>query len=291
MSEWKPEPGIYYDIPWDQYKSCPYPSPSLLKHGLRSMKRLQRARNGELQPSAKTTAVGQALHCMVSDETERLAIMPAFEQDEANVTATGKRSTTKATSYYKAKKAEWEAESEGKDVLTEVQMAVAKKALRLLHENRKASDLIKRSQLEICVVAFIEGVLTKTRMDGLATPDAWDLKTCPDVEPSAFYRHAKKLGYFFQFALHRAALSSLGYELQRYSVIAVEVDGDYDNGVIDVPMALLDVWEGKLRSVLNRYKQAEATGEWDGIYPAGIGCLEVPNWDMSDDEDIVEWGA
>lgn len=286
------KPGIYENLSWDAYREIKLPSPSLLKHGLRSMKRLKRAKDGELKgPSSKTVAVGQCVHCLVAGEMDRVAVMPAFELDEANVTATGKQSNSKATSYVKEASAKWIEENAGKQILSDVQFNTARKAYKELRKNRKAVELIDNSKLEVVVVAEIDGVKTMTRMDGLWLDKcrAWDLKTCPDVEPQAFYYQARRLGYFFQFAFHRLALRSLGYELQSYEIIAQEVSDDYDNGVIDVPFALLDVWEDKVKNVLSQYKIAERMGKWDGIYPAGIGAMPVPNWDMSSDEDIVQF--
>ena len=115
MSELKLSPGIYHDVPWSQYREIPYPSPSMLKHGLRSMKRLKRAADGELAPSETTVAVGQAVHCMISNEADRLAVMPAFEQDAENKTKTGQPSKSKSTDYYKEQKAKWEAGNQSKN--------------------------------------------------------------------------------------------------------------------------------------------------------------------------------
>lgn len=286
-------PGIYHGMAWDDYRAINLPSPSLQKHGLRSMKRLKRAIDGECQPSSKTVAVGQCVHCIVAGEMDRVAIMPAFEKDEGNVTATGKQSNSKATTYYKEASQKWLEENQGKQILSEVEQATAAKAYRSLQANREAKKLIDRSKLEVTVVGKIEGVLCKTRMDGLVLEElrGWDLKTCPDVEPRRFYQHSKKLGYYFQFAWQRLLLSDLGYELQQYDIIALETQDDYDCGVIEVPFALLDVWGEKVKSVVAQYAMSRRKNDWPGLYPAGKGILQVPNWDMGDDEQVVEWSG
>tara|TARA_R110000803_G_scaffold75124_5_gene139436 strand:- start:7515 stop:8552 length:1038 start_codon:yes stop_codon:yes gene_type:complete len=82
------EPGIYESVPWSDYVRIPYMSPSTLKHGLRSMRRLKRAIDGEIYPSAKTVAVGQVVHCLIAGEhEERIAVMPDYHLDPDNLTA------------------------------------------------------------------------------------------------------------------------------------------------------------------------------------------------------------
>lgn len=287
------KPGIYFDMPWDEYRAIDLPSPSMQKHGLRSMRHLKRGIDGELKPNEKTVAIGQCVHCMVANEMDRIAVMPQFELDEANVTATGKRSKSKATSYYKDESEKWRSENQHKQVLTDKQFADAKHALAQLRANQHAARLLDRSALEVSVIGEIEGVLCKTRMDGLWLKErrGWDLKTCPDVSPVQLYRHAKKMGYFFQFEFQRLCLQSLGHELERYDILALEVAGDFDCGVIEVPLALLDVWADKVRSVMIDYREAKRTNKWTGIYPTGCGELQVPNWDMGDDDQVEEWGS
>ena len=88
MDELHKEPGIYFDIPWSDYVRIPYMSPSKLKRGLRSMKHLKRAIDNpeDFQPSAKTVAVGNAAHAMLSGEfDQRYLVQPEFELDDENV--------------------------------------------------------------------------------------------------------------------------------------------------------------------------------------------------------------
>lgn len=166
MNPWRPEPGIYFDIPWAQYINCPYMNPSTLKHGCRSMKRLKRAMDGECRPSEKTTAVGNAVHTLLAGEfDERFAVMPAFENDPDNLTGTGKKSTSTSTKYYKESKANWLIENEGKLNLTEVQLNVAKKVVRSIRAKRDCNEIIERATSEVTVIAEINGLLCKTRID------------------------------------------------------------------------------------------------------------------------------
>lgn len=312
------EPGIYFDMPWDEYRAIPYPSQSLLKHGMRSMKRIRRAKNGELAPSVKTTAVGQYVHCAISGEMDRIAVMPRFELDEQNVvnvkqkpktylkadgsvSAAGKRwdelckkhghpagydgkigqkSTSKNTEFYQSAKEAWEREQAGKDIVTELDMQTARKVLAEISANKVARDLIDKAQQEVVVIGEIAGVMCKTRVDGYVDGErtGWDLKTTDDIEPHKFYRHAKKMGYFFQFALQQLLFRSIGLEMQEYFIIGAEVQGDFDTALIPVPDQLIIDWETKVIRVVEQYRIAEKQNVWDGLFPSGHGYLEVPEY-------------
>lgn len=279
-------PGIYANIDWDEYRALPYPSPSTLKKGLRSMRHLKRALDGEIPPpSPDAVAVGQAVHCIIAGEEDRLAVMPDWHLDPLNVTGTGKPSESKSTKFYKESKEAWLVENGQRSILSEVQLATAKKIVRLLRENQAANQLFESSKHELTVIADIDGVRCKTRIDG-ADPSSlrvWDIKTTGDIEPRALYRQSKKMGYFFQFAFHLMACAAAGknrFVIDRYDIIAAEVGGDYDCGVVEVPMQLLDDWTAKVKRVLREYKQAKESGVWPGLYD-GEGVLEVPDYDMA----------
>ena len=289
MEDSKLVPGLILGQSWSEYRAIKLPSPSLLKHGMRSMRRLKRVIDGKVKgPSSSTVAVGQCVHCLVAGEMDRIAVMPRFENDADNLTATGKRSSAKTTGYYKESVAKWSADHVGKQILTEKQMADAKFARSQIERNAEAKKLIDRSSLEVTVIGEIEGVLVKTRMDGIdqGRMVGWDLKTCPDIEPQRFYRHCKQLGYFFQFAFHRLALRSCGIEIDSYQIIAQEIGEDFDTCVIDVPFALLEVWQDRVIDVVKKYQRAIDSDRWPGIYPTGKAELQVPNWDMASDDDI-----
>lgn len=327
------QPGIYYDMPWEEYVSIPYPSPSLLKHGLRSPLRLKRAMDGECKPSEKTVAVGQTVHCMVSDEFEkRIAVMPSFETDPENLTkGTEKKppktmhkkdgslsvagekwqelcrkhnlpithdgpifdnrehTTSKNTEYYETKVAEFTEANQGKTIINDVQMNVALKCYKQIRRNKAATELFQKSTMEVCVIAEIDGLMTKTRMDGIIPIEhrGWDLKTMPDIEPRTLYRHARSMGYFFQFAFHSLALENAGnqaFSLQHYDIIAAEVQDDFDVGVVEInnnSWDLIDQWREKVLRTIDMYKHGLAQNHWPGLYPLDTDVISIPEWDMA----------
>lgn len=329
------EKGIYSGVSWNDYRAIDLPSPSLLKHGLRSMLRLKRAIDGDVPPpAASVTAVGTAVHCMIADEfTERFAVMPEFEKSPQNLTAgktqkrpanmlkkdgtlsaagakweslrkseglgpgatevvTGQEQTeSKLTAFYKSSKEEFESSIGDKDLLSTVQYNVARKCFDQIMACKDAAELINdtnaKKSSEVVVIGEIGGLMVKTRMDGFLPSHGWDLKTTSDIEPRMFYRKFKQMNYGFQFACHYELLKSNGVLINRYSVIAAEVQDDFDVGVIEVPLPLLDVCLATAVKVCERFRQCKETGDWPGLYPEPAGLM-VPDYDMSDESEL-EW--
>lgn len=285
--------AILYDVSWADYLAMPQMNPSTLKHGLKSMKRLQRAIDGECQPDRKTVAVGNATHAILAGELEdRFAVMPAYELHTDNCTAAGKPSTSKSTSYYKDMSALWREENAELEELTEVQLHTAAKVANLIR--KRAGDIIDRSKQEVVITGQIGDLEMKTRLDGLMLLDAqtamvWDVKTTSDVSTDAFARIFLRLGYGFSASVHVELLRQNGFEVNDYRIIAAEVDGDYDVRVLHVPYS---VWENgltRVEKVVDQYVTALVNDDWPGLPD---GPLVLPNWSMEQDEeeeDELDW--
>lgn len=276
--------GIFYDVSWADYLSMPEMNPSTLKHGMKSMLRLKRAIDGEVNPDPKTVAVGNAVHCLLSGEfEERYAVMPAFENHTANCTATGKPSNSKATSYYKEQAEVWRLENRGKEELTEVQVHTAAKIANIVR--RRAGSLIDKSRQEVVVTGEIMAVPMKTRLDGLAIIEGvvpenivWDLKTTTDISNAAFFRIFDRMAYGFSTAVHVELLRQNGIDVTDYIVIAAEVQDDYDCRLITVPAQLWENALTKVEEVLKYYQYSLQHDSWPGLPDAP---LDVSNWAMN----------
>ncbi len=290
--------GIHVGMPWEEYRAIDLPNQSMLKNGCRSMLRLKRYMDGEIQLKPETVTVGNAVHCMVAGELgDRYAEVPDFENDDENLTkgrktkagyVDRKKTASKSTEYYKSKVAEWESELGSREKINGVQLATARKCYLQIKQNRQAAELIGRSQLEVVVIGEIEGIRCKARVDGFDRDSLtwWDLKTTSDIEMKAFYRQFKNLRYGFQIAFHDLLFQSAGLQMQQFKFIAAEVQGDYDVGVLDVPNGVWERDHDLVSKVVDHYRICKASGRWPGMYPNG-DILDVPNWDMSNDEQLV----
>lgn len=273
-------------LSWADYCARPEMNPSTLKHGRRSMLRLKRAIDGDCQPDPKNVIVGNAVHAMISAEYEdRYQVMPPFEFDQANLTATGKPSNAKTTNYYKEAAEQWRIEmlKAGREEISEGAAATAAKVANRIRKH--CGSMIDSSEQEVAVFGEIEGIPMKTRLDGLWGKTVWDIKTTSNVDDFLFYRTFKSLGYGFSAAVHCELLRQNGLHVDQYLIIAAESQDDYDVRILTVPMELIDVELSQVRKVATQYRIAVETDYWPGL---GDGALVVPNWDMASDDD-VEW--
>ncbi len=271
---------------WSDYRALDRMNPSTLKHGLKSMKRLRRAIAGECNPDPKNVAVGNAVHCIIAGEIEdRYSVMPQFELDEENETATGKPSKSKSTTYYKEMSEAWREDLGDREEISEIQLATASKIANLLRKSFAAT--IDASGQEVTVLGEIEGVPMKTRLDGLHGTLVWDIKTTSDASDRAFYQIFKRLGYAFSAAVHVELLRQNGIVVERYEILVAEVGGDYDTRRLDVPLQLISAKLPSVNRIAREYKLAKQYDLWPGISDGG---LVVPQWDMTS-EDELEWEA
>ena len=283
--------ALLYDVSWADYLQMPEMNPSTLKHGAKSMLRLKRAIDGECKPDPRNVAVGNATHCILAGELEeRYAVMPAFENHTDNCTATGKPSTSKATSYYKESAELWHLEHEGKEILTEVQLHTASKVANLIIQ--RAGELITPSKKEVVVTGSISGVEMKTRLDCLLlfgnNATVLDVKTTNDVSDALFFRTFDRLGYGFSAAVHVELLRQNDIEVTEYLIVAAEAQDDYDVRIIDVPLQLMENVITKVKEIAAQYKVASESDFWPGLPDAP---LSVSNWAMDqwESNDELQW--
>jgi hypothetical protein len=282
MSDYS-QPGIYHGVSWADYQAIDAMNPSALKHGCRSMLRLWRALKGECEPESPNVAVGNAVHCLIAGELEdRYAVMPAFEKDEANVTANGKASTSKATTYFKESASAWR-ETNDKEELNEVQVATASKIATRIRQ--RCGQVIDGSSQEVVVTGTIGGVAMKTRLDGLKESEGlvWDIKTTPDISDTAFYRVYKKMNYAFAGAVHLELLRQNGILVREYLLLAAENTGDYDCRIIHVQLMAMESKFDLVDRVIADYRKALDSGEWPGLPDAP---LLIPAWDMEEEPEL-----
>lgn len=275
-----------------EYRQLKRMNASTLVHGLHSMKRLQRVLDEQPMTPTDAMQLGTAIHYAILEPGEfnaRYVVMPDFHRDPANVTAGGKASNSKATSYYRQRCEQFEAENVGKTILSEWQMQVIMCCLKETTSKPGMLELLKSCQKEVVLLGEIDGVECKGRVDLLGPNYLGDLKTTQNAEPRAFGRVYCDLRYSFRLAFYRELARQNGYQIERVQVIAQETIGDFDCVVYDVPDIAIDVAFRKVRSVLNQYKECLVSGVWPGL-DGGSGpmLVHLPPWEL-EVEDELEW--
>lgn len=208
----------------------------------------------------------------------------------ASITVGQEKTNSKTTKFYQESVKRFAEQHPGKETITKAAYRVACKCHDSIRGNKKAKTLIDSSHHEVVAIGEIEGVMCKTRIDGVGIDSnfgiLWDLKTTGDIAPSAFWRVFNRLHYGFQFEFHRQlvrAAGENGFEVQQYKTIAAETQDDYDVGVLDVPLANLEQWTSRVEKTCERYRLAKSYGDWPGLYPDDVDhTLWMPNWAMEE---------
>ena len=285
-------------ISWEDYKAIRRMNPSTLVAGCKSMLRLRRVMR---EPFEETNAMrlGTGIHALLLEPDEfeeRFCVMPAFNLDPENLRAPKRKdepiidrmTDSKATSYYKTKKAEFEAANVGKFIIDRHQYDTALNCIESLNSRPHFRQLVASSNKEVTVFGEIDGVEFKGRIDLLHPSCICDLKTTFDI--AHFGRTFTSLDYAFKLAIYRELVRQNTVGVRHVKVIAQETKDDFDNAMFVVPSDLLDNALSQVMMVVAQYKQAVATNVWPGWDRGEQEVeIEVPYWARKEME--VDWSG
>jgi exodeoxyribonuclease VIII len=279
-------------IAWEDYCNIKRINPSTLVAGCKSMLRLKRAIDGGFPEETKAMRLGTGIHALLLEPEEfesRFCVVPSFNLDAENVTGKGERSESKATSYYKAKVAEFQSLNRGKSFLDRTQYDQALACIEALNSRKHFVELVHESNKEVTVYGEIECVPFKGRLDLLHPACICDLKTTFDV--AQFGRTFTSLEYAFKLSIYRELVRQNTVGLRDVKVIAQETKDDFDNAMFVVPSDILDNAFSRVLLVVNQYKQALADDVWPGWDRGEDECeIEIPYWARRQMEEI-DWSG
>lgn len=258
-----PAPGIYRDIPFEEYLAWPAISNSRLNLARRSLLHFRE------NPAKETPSlsVGRFIHAGILEPLSipmRYAVMPQYELDAANVTAKGERSTSTATKYYKGKVEEFEVSHPGKEI---VEQSVYENLLgiaRALHASERARRYLgEPGEAEVSLLWRDPdtGLLLKARIDFLNSAIN-DLKTCQDA--ILFSRSIANYGYHRQGGHYQNGLKQLTGETRPFRLIAVEKTRPWGNRAAELDQASIDAGKDEIKRTLAAIAEAERTGRFPG---------------------------
>lgn len=291
-------------IGWDEYVALDAMNGSTLAHGKRSMRHLKHAIDSGFEPTPPMM-LGTATHALLLEPEafeSRFVVMPPFHEDAENMRAAknksetdeDRRTTSKATRYYKTKAAEFyrDAEHDGLDVVTQDQYNLALAMIKSIRSKRSAELWLSdsASRFEVTVFGQIEGVRMKGRLDVLHPSAIVDIKTAADCRPMPFGKSAWNLHYPMKQAIHRELTRQMvGFNPDVYYV-PVESSAPHDVNVQEVPEAVLDQELEEARRLLRDYKDCLHFGTWPGC-DKGKDSIDfyTPDYCMKDSHSIEGW--
>lgn len=277
---YRPDEGIYYDIPFEDYLSWDAISNSRMNQARKSLRHF---RVSDEQGETRSLRIGSLVHCGRLEPMallERYAVMPAFEFDEENKTSDGKRSNSTATSYVKAKRAAFEVEAAGKTIVSADEFSITKKIVQSLHENAEAVRLLT-GRYEVSIAwRHYSGLMLKARLDCVNEDSIGDLKTwLPRSGKSAvesFRASIASYGYHRQLAHYRSGWEALTGQRLKCGIVCVETKTPFCTMAAQVSEGALDVGREENEEALQQIANAYALNKWPGYESPSE--WELPRW-------------
>lgn len=269
----KPEPGIYENVPFDDYLLWPYISNSKLTAAEKSMAHF---RLGGAIEETQPMRLGTLIHAGKLEPLslmKRYIVMPAFETMVRKPNG-AEYDKPKASAAYKA---EVEQFTKAHPDQTAIDQAEYDKMLgvvtALANHSRARLYLDSPGPVEVAIVWDDPetGVRCKGRIDKLVRQDRRivDLKT--SFDPSEFEQHIAKRGYHRQGAMYSDGLQILTGEQYQVCLVAAETKAPF--GVRAAPLSDEAIGVGR-----ERYR---------GLLKQIAECLQAQDWPAFDDPE--EW--
>lgn len=259
------KPGIYNDLPIDQYHAAP----GISKTGLWTIYKQSPAhyRFGERKEN-QAFDFGQACHFAIlqPEEFER-QVFRGPEDRRGN----------------KWKDAQEWCAAEGKLLLTAGDHDAAATIRDAVHSNSWINSVITGGVSEVETSGFWNdprtGTLCRCRPD-LYREDLGiilDLKTCTSAAKDDFMRSVINYGYHAQEAFYSEGWRRLDKNVDGFVFLAVEKTAPYAFALYELPPSIVSEGYAIMRKALNTYAECEAAQKWPA-YSEDIVELEFPKW-------------
>lgn len=160
------------------------------------------------------------------------------------------------------------------------------------HEARTLADAVLKNDVAqslftgMRVEQSIYFTHKETGLQCKVRPDAWaggivtDLKTCKDASYRAFQSAAYSSGYFIQAAMIKAALESIGIQLQKFIFYCVEKSHPYPCVYYTLDDEALERGENDFNNLMYNIAHCMDNNTWQSYAPQ---TLTYPRWAQYED--------
>lgn len=286
MSEVKP--GLYRDVPFEEYLSwpCVHHSDLVLFN-----KSAAHVREAMLHPRAGTKAqeFGQAYHTAILEPGRFAKEYIAGISTDSDGNKIDRR--TKAG---KEAWAEFEKNSRGMRILDPADYEMLIGMQRRIWRHPSVKELLSapgHSEVSIVWVDEETGLKCKARLDRVAVyggyPYLVDLKTTDrDASERGVTSTIARYSYHQQAGMYHAGMEVLfPGPYRKFAFVFQEKTRPYEPSVNDLDDVALAQGKSQFRKHLRRFKECLDSGEWPG-YGDGIGLVSIPQWAMNQ-EDLI----
>lgn len=270
------EPGIYEDVPFDEYCKWKAVNNSSLTAALKSPQHYKAALEKVWKPT-DALLFGTLVHDGKLDPKELLTkyiVMPAFELQLSK-----EYTNPKATREYKGKVAEWEEQNQGKTIVTQDNFDTMRDMCTAIDGCTEARETLSHDGP--AEVSFVwrdreTGILCKGRIDKMNHKENYisDLKTC--ITCDDFGKVIADRNYHRQGAFYIDGLYEILGDWFSHWIIAVEKEAPF--GVKSAPLSEDAITQGRsqYRRALRNIQEAIGTGIYDGYQSPN--AWDIPHW-------------
>lgn len=277
------EPGLYADVPDEDYFALDAVSNSRLTALLKSPADCLRAQQGDTEMT-DALRFGSAAHAAV--------LQPMVYAEKYRI-FTGEKRTKEA-------KAEWQrmaGEVGERNIVREKEAAQIAAMAMAVRKHRAARAVLDLPGIQEVVMLWRHtdtGLLVKSKIDHYAT-DAGvlvDYKTTRDADPEKFERSLYNYGYYRQGAMYLLGMSALGHPLKDFVVVAQEKTEPEAVSCMRIVGDALVAGRTHVELLLAEYARRKDSGDWPEVEPeprffemeghdAQIVDIDLPNWAYS----------
>lgn len=293
MREQAPEPGIYENLPAEEYFAWDAVSNSrlsLLAKSPRHYKHCAKPIESSALKLGTLTHTGRLEPLAIA---QRYAVMPDYYLDAENVTSSGAPSDSKSTKYYKQKAAEFLAANDGKQIVDATTYQQMVDIVTALHGDKDACECFNGAgPVEVSIVWDDPetGIRCKARIDKINRTHQRmvDLKTTGNL--FKFNRSIADYGYARQMAHYQAGWAVLnGGELLQPWLVPVESVEPYCVMAAPVGEASLESGYCERDRLMQTLAECLESGSWPG--PESPETWELPAWALESEPVTLSVGG
>jgi hypothetical protein len=264
------KPGIYYNMPAEDYFKIPAFSKSQIHATMKSARHLKHYLETQHEPSDAKT-LGSFVDAMI------------LEPSEINNFAVNPEGIDRRTKAGKEAYAVFLEESEGKEIITQSMYDYAQFIAKSVKEHKAAINLIEgKKQVAVVWIDEATGVLCKGRYDVLNKGNITDLKTTRDASIKAFSRDLVNYGYHQQAAMYLDAWAALnGGEVLKWNFVCVENKAPYCTAVYELDEEAIECGRIRYHIALKRYaRYLKDDPDFLQGYSMCIEPISIPSWEI-----------
>ena len=282
------EPGVYYDLPAEEYHAIRLPSNSILSQLDRSPAHALHAMETPFEPSDEMK-LGTAMHMSLWEPERFERTYMKAGRCSAIKKGDGKPCENDGNIFHDGR---WVCGVHGKgivmdptiQIVTESMMTSIRGMTESIQNHPSARRLLDRPSKQEATIIFRDPateIMCKMRVDRLIQWSASqyviaDLKTTSDSSEDGFSFSAFKRGYFRQGAMYIRGAHAVGLNVAKFVDMAVESDAPFNCSTYQFDDADLSLAHEEVTQLLLEYDNCEKTGKWPG-YSENFVTLRMPD--------------